>query len=68
LYSNIELVCAENSKQELESWNVKVGICQQKLENFTVKIILPKKNNHQVTAVWRDWGFSGISVFLLLLR
>jgi hypothetical protein len=29
---------------------------------------MEKEKKHQVTAVWRDWGFSGISVFLLPLR
>jgi hypothetical protein len=46
---------------------VKVVVDKQKLEsgksNGNKHV-----NSHHITAVWRDWGFSGISVFLLPLR
>ena len=35
---------------------MKVGICQQKREKFTVKFIFSTKNNHLLTVVTRDLG------------
>jgi hypothetical protein len=46
----------ENLKITTENRNLKVGICQQKREKFTVKIIISVKNKLPLTLATRDLG------------